>query len=46
MKFKIATGKIQSVLSAVTAVVPAKLTLPVLGNVLIEAESKTLKFSF
>ena len=45
MKFSITTGKIQSALAAVTSVVPTKLTLPVLGNVLIEAVNKQIKFS-
>jgi DNA polymerase-3 subunit beta len=45
MKFTVTTGKIQASLAAVTSVVPTKLTLPVLGNILIEAGSKQLKLS-
>lgn len=45
MKFSITTGRIQAALAAVTSVVPTKLTLPVLGNVLIEAVTKQIKLS-
>lgn len=45
MKFSITTGKIQAALAAVMSVVPTKLTLPVLGNVLIEAVTKQIKLS-
>lgn len=45
MKFTITTGKIQDALAAVISVVPSKLTLPILGNVLVEADTKMLKLS-
>jgi DNA polymerase-3 subunit beta len=45
MKFTITTGKIRAALAAVISVVPTKLTLPILGNVLVETDTKTLKLS-
>ncbi len=45
MKFAITTDKIQAALAAVTTVVPAKSTLPILGNILIETDSKAIKIS-
>lgn len=45
MKFTITTEKIQAALAAVISVVPSKLTLPILGNILVETDSKTLKLS-
>lgn len=45
MKFTITTNKIQAALSAVISVVPSKLTLPILGNILVETDSKRLKLS-
>jgi DNA polymerase-3 subunit beta len=44
MKFTVTTDKIQSALAAVMSAVPAKSTLPILGNVLLEAD-KVLKLS-
>lgn len=45
MKFSVTTDKIQSALAAVMSAVPAKSTLPILGNVLLEADNKSLKLS-
>jgi len=45
MKFTLDTGSIQLALSAVMSAVPTKSSLPILGNILIEADSKSIKFS-
>lgn len=45
MKFSLTTDKIQSALSAVMSAVPTKSTLPILGNILMEADGKSLKLS-
>ncbi len=45
MKFTLTTDKIQSALSAVMSAVPTKSTLPILGNILLEADAKSLKLS-
>ena len=45
MKFSVTTGKLQSALTAVMSAVPAKSALPILGNVLLETEGKSLKLS-
>jgi DNA polymerase III subunit beta len=45
MRFTISREKLQDALAAVTASVPAKTTLPVLANVLIETTDKGVRFS-
>ena len=45
MKFALTTEKIQTALAAVMSAVPTKSTLPILGNILIEADGKDLKLS-
>jgi DNA polymerase III subunit beta len=45
MKFSVTTDKLRAALAAVMSAVPAKSALPILGNVLLEAEAKTLKLS-
>src|SRR5437763_17086804 len=45
MRFTISREKLQEGLTAVTASIPAKTTLPVLANILIEATDKGIKLS-
>lgn len=45
MRFTISRDKLQEALTAVTATIPAKTTLPVLSNVLIETVDKGVRFS-
>jgi DNA polymerase-3 subunit beta len=45
MRFTISREKLQEGLSAVTASIPAKTTLPVLANILIEATDKGIRLS-
>jgi DNA polymerase-3 subunit beta len=45
MKFSVTTDKLQSALTAVMSAVPAKSALPILGNVLLETDGKSLKLS-
>jgi DNA polymerase III subunit beta len=45
MRFTISREKLQEGLAAVTASIPAKTTLPVLANILIEATDKGLRLS-
>lgn len=45
MKFTISREKLQEGLSAVTAAVPAKTTLPVLANLLVETTDRGIRFS-
>ncbi len=45
MKFTLTTDKIQTALAAVMSAVPTKSTLPILGNILLEADGKVLKLS-
>lgn len=45
MRFTISRDKLQEALAAVTATIPAKTTLPVLSNVLIETVDKGVRFS-
>ena len=45
MRFTIAREKLQEALSSVAAAVPAKTTLPVLSNILIEASDRGVRFS-
>src|SRR5919199_431688 len=45
MRLTIAREKLQEGLSAVAAAVPAKTTLPVLGNILVETTERGLRFS-
>lgn len=45
MRFTISREKLQEGLSAVTASIPAKTTLPVLANILVEATDKGIRLS-
>jgi DNA polymerase III subunit beta len=45
MRFTISREKLQEGLSAVTASIPAKTTLPVLANILVEATEKGIRLS-
>jgi len=45
MKFTVTTDVVRSALGAVMSAVPQKSTLPILGNVLLEAGNKELKLS-
>jgi DNA polymerase III subunit beta len=45
MRFTIAREKLQEALSSVAAAVPAKTTLPVLSNILLEATDRGVRFS-
>ena len=45
MRFTISREKLQEGLAAVTASIPAKTTLPVLANILVEATEKGIKLS-
>ena len=45
MRFTISREKLQEGLAAVTASIPAKTTLPVLANILIEATEKGIRLS-
>jgi len=45
MKFTISREKLQEGLQAVTAAVPAKTTLPVLANLLVETTDRGIRFS-
>lgn len=45
MRFTISREKLQEGLSAVTATIPAKTTLPVLANILVETTEKGIKLS-
>src|SRR5437016_8542750 len=45
MRFTISREKLQEGLTAVTASIPAKTTLPVLANILVEATDKGLRLS-
>jgi DNA polymerase III subunit beta len=45
MKFTISRDKLQEGLQAVTAAVPAKTTLPVLANLLVETTERGIRFS-
>src|SRR4029079_14726548 len=45
MRFTISREKLQDALTAVTASVPAKTTLPVLANVLLETTDRGVRFS-
>ncbi len=45
MRFTIAREKLQEGLSAVTAAVPSKTTLPVLANILLETTDKGIRLS-
>ncbi len=45
MKVTVTTDKLQSALAAAMSAVPTKSTLPILGNILVEADNKGLKIS-
>ena len=45
MRFTIAREKLQDGLSAVIATVPAKTTLPVLSNILLETNERGIRLS-
>src|SRR5437763_2900089 len=45
MRFTISREKLQEGLTAVTASIPAKTTLPVLANILVEATDKGIRLS-
>src|SRR5438445_10453898 len=45
MRFTISREKLQEGLAAVTASIPAKTTLPVLANILLETTDKGIKLS-
>ncbi len=45
MRFTISREKLQEGLAAVTASIPAKTTLPVLANILVEATDKGIRLS-
>ena len=45
MRFTIAREKLQEALTSVTSAVPAKTTLPVLSNILLEATERGVRFS-
>src|SRR6201992_4355151 len=45
MRFTISREKLQEGLAAVTASIPAKTTLPVLANILVEATAKGIRVS-
>ena len=45
MRFTIAREKLQDGLTAVTATVPAKTTLPVLANILVETTDRGIRLS-
>ena len=45
MRFTIAREKLQEALTSVAAAVPAKTTLPVLSNLLLEATERGVRFS-
>jgi DNA polymerase-3 subunit beta len=45
MRFTISREKLQEGLAAVTAAVPAKTTLPVLSNLLVETTERGIRFS-
>jgi DNA polymerase-3 subunit beta len=45
MRFTISREKLQEGLAAVTASIPAKTTLPVLANIMVEATEKGIRLS-
>jgi DNA polymerase-3 subunit beta len=45
MRFTIAREKLQEALTSVAPAVPAKTTLPVLANILVEASERGVRFS-
>ncbi len=45
MKLTVTTDKLQAALAAVMSAVPTKSTLPILGNILLEADTKSVKIS-
>ena len=45
MRFTISREKLQEGLTAVTATIPAKTTLPVLANILVETTEKGIRLS-
>jgi len=45
MRFTIAREKLQEALTSVAPAVPAKTTLPVLANILVEATERGVRFS-
>ena len=45
MRFTIAREKLQEALTSVAPAVPAKTTLPVLANILVEASDRGVRFS-
>ena len=45
MRFTISREKLQEGLAAVTATIPAKTTLPVLANILVETTDKGIRLS-